>query len=237
MQSSPSICVSICSIYILRWYQIEESEQITRYESNWPYQLLPYSLIMCHRVHNLHIWSVRYYPLHSHYIQYLYSTVEDLINIRSLFFELLLYSSVSVDILSYLCEYLSQFPFSLSETWLYHQLSWLLNLLEFKLLSFVCLLSLFDPILILAQSFATHKLLIWSMLQNKGSTMINGWKTKLFWKLHVYLLCISYLAITLHIDWASICWIWLEFAAFSSNWRLFTSSTLYIAKEMFLYLH
>ena len=67
---------------------------------------------MCHRVHNLHIWSVRYYPLHSHYIQYLYSTVEDLINIRSLFFELLLYSSVSVDILSYLCEYLSQFPFT-----------------------------------------------------------------------------------------------------------------------------
>ena len=42
--------------------------------------------------------------------------VEELINIRSLFFELLLYSSVSIDILSYLCEYLSQFPFSLSET-------------------------------------------------------------------------------------------------------------------------
>ena len=145
MQSFPSICVSICSIYILRWYQIEESEQITRSENDWPYQLLPYSLIMCHRVHNLHIWSVRYYPLHSHYIQYLYSTVEDLINIRSLFFELLLYSSVSVDILSYLCEYLSQFPFSLSETWLYHQLSWLLNLLEFKFIVFCVFFELVQP--------------------------------------------------------------------------------------------
>ena len=114
MQYFPSICVSICSIYILRWYEIEESEQITRSESNWPYQLLPYSLIMCHRVHNLHIWNVRYYPLYSHYIQYLYSTVENIINIRSLFFELLLYSSIRVDLLSYLCEYLSQLPFNCS---------------------------------------------------------------------------------------------------------------------------
>ena len=105
MQSFLSICVSICSIYILRWYQIEESEQITRSESNRPYQLLLYFLIMCHRVHNLHIWNVRYYPLYSHYIQYLYSTVENIINIRSLFFELLLYSSIRVDLLSYLCEY------------------------------------------------------------------------------------------------------------------------------------
>ena len=149
------------------------------------------------------------------------------------------YFTLASALISYLTSVsiLSQLPFSLSETWLYHQLSWLLNLLEFKLLSFVCFSSLFDPILILARSFATLKLLIRSMSQNKGSNMINGWKTKLFWKLHVYLLSISYLAKTLHINWALICWIWLEFATFSSNWRLFTSSTLYIAKELFLYLH
>ena len=180
---------------------------------------------------------MRYYPLYSHYIQYLYSTVEDIINIRSLFFELLLYSSIRVDLLSYLCEYLSQLPFSLSETWLYHQLSWLLNLLEFKLLSFVCFPSLFDPILTLTRSFATLKFLIWPMSRKKGSNMINGWKTKLFWKLHVYLLSISYQAKTLHINWALICWIWLEFATFSSNWRLFTFSTFYVEKELFFYPH